>query len=304
MKKLLLLPNLLLTLALFAQQTEGVNEEHLLLAPGEAQSKFDVKRIKLETGVALEYVEQGNANGTPVIFLHGLSDSWHSFKTVLPYLPPSVHAVALSQRGHGDSERPQQGYTPKDFAADVAAFIKEKGLGAAVIVGHSMGGVITQQFALDYPQLIKAMVIIDYDAAFGENPGMKEFYHDVTKMEGAISLEFMDAFQKGTLSKPVDPVFYQTVVAEGMKVPVSVLQAALKGIVETDLSALLKNIRCPVLILWGDKDSFCFRKGQDKLVNNLKNSKLIIYKNVGHALHWEEPKRFADDLIHFVRSLQ
>ena len=63
------------------------------------------KRIKLATGVELAYVEQGDPAGVPVIFLHGITDSWHSFEPVLPHL----------------SEHPAAGYWPQNFAADVAA---------------------------------------------------------------------------------------------------------------------------------------------------------------------------------------
>ena len=99
-----------------------------------------VKTIHLPGRVRLEYAEQGNADGVPVILLHGITDSWHSFESVLPNLPPSIHAFAISQRGHGDSERPVQNYNPKDFAADIAEFMKQKKLSEAFIVGHSMGG--------------------------------------------------------------------------------------------------------------------------------------------------------------------
>ena len=85
-----------------------------------------VKSINLPGRVRLEYAEQGNTDGTPVIFLHGITDSWHSFESVLENMPSSIHAFAISQRGHGDSERPLQNYMPKDFAADIAEFVKQK----------------------------------------------------------------------------------------------------------------------------------------------------------------------------------
>src|SRR5574341_1389047 len=104
------------------------------------------KRVKLSTGVELPYVEQGDRAGVPVIFLHGITDSWRSFERVLPHLPKSIHALALSQRGHGDADRPVAGYQPQNFAADVAAFIEALKLGPAVIAGHSMGSTIAQRF--------------------------------------------------------------------------------------------------------------------------------------------------------------
>jgi pimeloyl-ACP methyl ester carboxylesterase len=262
-----------------------------------------VKTIDLPGRVRLEYAEQGKADGAPVIFLHGITDSWHSFESVLANLPSSIHALAISQRGHGDSERPVQNYTPKDFAADVAEFIKQKNLGRAFIVGHSMGGVNAQQFAIDYPELTKGLVIIDSDPKFKNNPGMPEFYQEVSKLEGAIDRKFMDDFQKATLANPIDSTYFNLLVDEGIKVPSSVFKAALEGLMQVDFTEQLKHINAPALIFWGNKDAFCTFRGQEILANNIKNSRLIIYGNTGHALHWEKPKKFSEDLINFIDSV-
>lgn len=262
-----------------------------------------VKTIDLPGRVRLEYAEQGNAEGIPVIFLHGITDSWHSFESVLANLPSSIHAFAISQRGHGDSERPLQNYAPKDFAADIAEFIKQKKLDRVFIVGHSMGGVNAQQFAIDYPELTKGLVIIDSDPALKNNPGMPEFYQEVLKLEGAIDRKFMDDFQKATLADPIDSSYYNLLVDEGIKVPSSVFKAALEGLMQVDLTEQLKQINAPAVIFWGNKDAFCTFKGQELLVNNIKNSRLIIYGNTGHALHWEEPKKFSEDLVGFIDNV-
>lgn len=266
-------------------------------------SKLEEQFIQLNTGVKLEYVEKGDVTGVPVIFLHGLSDSWHSFESMLPHLPASVHAYAISQRGHGDSERPPGGYHPKDFAADVAAFIKQKKLGKAIIAGHSMGGVNAQQFALDYPQLTKALVIIDSDPAWKDNPGMPEFYQQSLQLQGSIDRPFMDEFQKSTLARPIDPAYYNLIVDEGLKVPANVFKAAFAELLKVDYTNQLKLITAPVLVFWGDKDSFCSKKDQEQLISGIANSKLIIYENTGHALHWEEPARFAKDITAFVNNI-
>ncbi|HET6765827.1 MAG TPA: alpha/beta hydrolase [Chitinophagaceae bacterium] len=262
-----------------------------------------VKTINLPGRVRLEYAEQGNADGIPVIFLHGITDSWHSFESVLANLSSSIHAFAISQRGHGDSERPLQNYTPKDFAADIAEFIKQKNLNSAFIVGHSMGGVNAQQFAIDYPELTRGLVIIDSDPAMKSNPGMPEFYQEVLKLEGAIDRKFMDDFQRATLADPIDSTYYNLLVNEGIKVPSSVFKAALEGLMEVDLTEQLKQINTPAVIFWGNQDAFCTFTGQEILINNIKNSRLIVYGNTGHALHWEEPKKFSEDLVNFIDNV-
>lgn len=305
MKKLLLSLTLLWTITSFAQSPMGIDPENLVInfnEPGSKYFRLPVQRIKLNTGVELEYFEQGERSGMPIIFLHGLSDSWHSFEPVLSHLPTSFHAFSITQRGHGDSERPAEGYTPKHFAADVAAFIQQKNLGSAIVVGHSMGGVNTQQFAIDYPKLAKAIVIVDSDADFKSNTGIKEFYNDVMKLEGSLSWDFMNGFQEACIAKPIDSSFYKLLVEEGTKTPVRVFQAALKGIIETDFSTQLKNIQCPALIIWGDKDGFVFRKGQETFVKNIRKVTFLEYKGVGHSPQWEQPERFSADLVNFIHQ--
>ena len=216
-------------------------------------------------------------------------------------MPNYIHGFAITQRGHGDSEKPMNGYTPKEFAADVAAFVEQKSLGSVVVVGHSMGGVNALQFTLSYPKLVKALVIVDSDASLVNNPGMPEFYNAVSNLR-EMNHQFMDEFQKSTLVKPIDTAYYRVLVGEGMKTPLHVFKAALKGILEANLVAQLNKIECPVLILWGDKDSVCFRNGQDVMASKIRNAKLVIYEGVGHALHWEEPKRFVTDVEQFIQS--
>ncbi len=77
----------------------------------------------LPNGVTLQYIEQGDPEGVPVLLLHGYVDSLQSYSEVLPHLPASIHAFALTQRGHGDSNHPETGYQMEDFAADLAAFV-------------------------------------------------------------------------------------------------------------------------------------------------------------------------------------
>lgn len=262
-----------------------------------------VRSIQLSTGVRLEYVEQGDPSGVPVIFLHGLSDSWHSFETTLSFLPRNIHAFAITQRGHGNSSKPDSGYHPRNFAADIAAFIKQKKTGRVIIAGHSMGGVNAQQFALDFPELVKGVIIIDSGPSFRDNAGMPEFYQESLKLNGAIDKTFMHEFQKSTLAKPIDTAYYNLLVSEGMKVPASVFKAALKGLMEVDYSDDLEKIKAPVLIFWGEKDSFCNRDDQHTLASRIKNARLIVYEGTGHALHWEEPERFATDLVNFINKI-
>jgi non-heme chloroperoxidase len=275
----------------------------VILFTTSTKAQLTEKFIGLSNRIKLQYVEQGDPNGTAVIFLHGYTDSWHSFEKVLPLLPANMHAFAISQRGHGLSSKPVGNYRPQDFAEDIATFIKDRKLGKAVIVGHSMGGIVAQQFAMNYPELTQAIVIISSDASFKDNPGLPEFGQEILKLSDPVSYQFADDFQKATCANPIDSAYYRVLVAESMKVPAHVWKAAMSGFMAVDFSQALNDVKQPALILWGDKDVFVSRADQDILVKNIKTSKLLVYEGTGHALHWEQPQRFVGDLLSFVNKI-
>ena len=259
-----------------------------------------VRSVELPNGVTLQYVEQGDPTGVPVLLLHGYSDSWRSFERVLPHLPAYVRAFALSQRGHGDADRPAAGYRPHDFAADVAAFADSLGLGPAVVVGHSMGGTVAQRFALDYPARTLGLVLAGA-ATTWRTPTVWELWEVVSTLADPIDPGFVREFQESTLAQPVPAAFLETVVAESLKVPARVWRAALRDAhLEADIAGELGAIETPTLVVWGDRDAIHTSGEKEALVDAIPGSRLVVYPGAGHALHWEEPEHFAADLAAFV----
>src|SRR5262245_56401062 len=164
---------------------------------------FRSKSITLPSQVTLSYVEQGDSSGVPVLLLHGVTDSWRSYELVLPHLSPSLHVFALSQRGHGDTDRPLTGYSFHDFAADVAAFLDSLALGPVVLVGHSMGSGVAQRFALNYPERLVGLVLVGSFATLHANPAVREFWDSVvSQLVDPVDPHLVREFQQGTLAQP------------------------------------------------------------------------------------------------------
>jgi len=82
-----------------------------------------------------------------------------------------------------------------------------------------------------------------------------------------------------------------------------VWRAAFEGLVTDDSQFLLGAIKAPTLIVWGRHDSYCRRIDQDALLASIAGSRLVAYEHAGHAMHWEEPQRFAHDLAAFASSV-
>ena len=261
-----------------------------------------VKSVRLSTGVTLPYAEQGDRSGIPVLFLHGVTDSLHSFDPVLPHLSERIHAFAMTQRGHGDADRPPGGYRAGDFAADVPAFLDAVGLASAVVVGHSMGGTNAQRCAIDHPARTRGLVLVGSFAGYRDKPEMLEFAKTVASLADPIDPAFVREFQQSTLAKPVAPAFFELVVRESLKVPARVWHAAFEAFLDDECTAELGRMSAPTLLVWGDRDAFALRGDQDALLAAISGSRLIVYEGAGHALHWEEPRRFAADVEAFAAA--
>lgn len=263
-----------------------------------------LRRVTLPGGLGLECVEHGTPGGVAVLCLHGITDSWRSFEPVLPWCPAEWHTIALSQRGHGGSDRPAANYGTRDFAADAAALIEALGLPPVVVVGHSMGAVNALRLAIDRPDLVRGVVAVGAFASFADKTGLVDFIRDaILPLGDSVPRALADAFQRDTIAGPVADGLVETMVDECLRTPARVWRAAFAELLKDDFSAELGRVRCPVLLPWGDADAFAPEADQQRLAQELPRATRAVYRGVGHALHWEQPQRFAQDLAQFVAGL-
>jgi pimeloyl-ACP methyl ester carboxylesterase len=255
--------------------------------------------IQLKTGVRLHYAEQGNPAGQPIILLHGYTDSWFSFSRVLPLFGANYHIYALDLRGHGNSERPANGYKVNNFAADVLAFIDAKNLKSVTLVGHSMGSFIAQQVAYNAPERVSRLVLIG-SATTVRNREVFDFQQAVNKLTDPVPAQFIKDFQSGTAYEPLPKEFLEQIVAESLKLPASVWRAVLAGLLTHDTRQQLAAIKVPTLIMWGDKDAFFPKSEQQLLVDALAKGVLKVYSNIGHSPQWERPQEVVRDIEEFL----
>jgi non-heme chloroperoxidase len=269
-----------------------------------SEMESNVKTVQLHNQVKLPYVEQGDSSGFPLILLHGYADSWRSFELVLPNLPKSIRAFALTQRGHGDASRPTAGYRLHDFVADLVAFMDALYLKAAVIAGGSSGGFIARRFAIDHPQRTLGLVLIGSPLTMRDKPGVLELWDStISKLTDPIDLGFVREFVESTFAQPVPQDFIETLVQESLKVPARVWKATLEGLLEDDSAEVLDKIKAPTLIVWGDQDTIVPLSDQETFVKTIADSRLVVYHGAGHALYCEEPVRFASNLAAFILNL-
>ena len=270
---------------------------------------FDTPRLRtrslpLATGVTVPYVIQGEPLepwDVPVVFLHGLPDSWRSFETVLS-LMPDQQAIALTQRGHVAATQPRYGYSGSDFASDLKAFLDALRIPRAVLVGHSMGSMVAQRFAIDYPERVAGLVLVGANATWRDNPLMMELWESVVShLTDPVAPEFVRAFQS---SDRISAERLEVIIAESLPAPARTWQEVWRTIMATDFADELPRVAAPTLVIWGTEDPLCSQAEQERLRALIPNAELLVYPDAGHNLHWEHPERFAVDLRDFLERIR
>ena len=262
-----------------------------------------IQSVALGNDLTLEYAEQGDPGGIPVVCLHGVTDSYRSFDPVLPLLPKSFRVFAISQRGHGHSSRPLSGYRYADLADDVHRFMTALKLPSAIIVGHSMGATVAQRFAIDHPSRTLGLMLAGAFLTIRGNATVEEFWTTtLATMTDPIDRRIAADFQLSTLAMPVSQAFFDMVVGESLKVPAHVWRATFGEFLATDFSNDLTRITAPTLMVWGDQDSYCTQPHWEGLRRAIPHGQGRLYGGHGHALHWEAPDRFARDVVSFVHQ--
>lgn len=251
-------------------------------------------------GRALRYVAGGE--GRPVVFLHGYTDSWHSFRLVLPPLADRGRCLALDQRGHGGSPAGDgDDFSPAALAADAAGFIDRLGLGPVALVGHSMGSLVARAVARTRPELVDRLVLVGAPLRM-DNAGVRELEAEVSRFGAVVPRSFVEEFQAACVCDLASlPVwFFNACVDASAGVSPRVWRLALAGLLADDGAARPGEVACPALVLGGRDDVFFGADEQAELARALPRGRLLLYDRVGHSPHWERPERFAADVASFL----
>lgn len=265
--------------------------------------------VELPNQVRLPYVEQGDAEGVPVVLLHGLPLTRRSFEPVLPHLPPTIRTLVPTQRGHGDASRTEAGYGFRDFATDLRAFLDQLGIEAAVIAGHSMGSLVAQRFAVDHPQRTLGLVLAGSGLSGQVDPEelnqqTKELWAAISDLTDPVDPAFARAYSEAFLTEgePSASVkrLLDVTLEDAGDVPARAWQEVWSGLIRDDFAAQLAEVEAQALVVWGEEDPFCLRVDQDALTATLAHSRLESYRDAGHVPFWDQPERFASDLTTFA----
>jgi pimeloyl-ACP methyl ester carboxylesterase len=303
--------SLLFLIALFlAHANYRVSNDEVLAFDAQAPGRyFSVQGHRLHAQTFGD--PTGDPTGAPLVLVHGFLLSGHTY--LLPWaraeLAPKRSLILPDSLGYGFSERvttPGEHYTLESYARDLAGILDSLGIDKVDLAGHSWGGVLVTQFARDYPERVRRLVIID--GAF--------FFPEPKAIETIIQMPL--GIGRGVAWHLVagGPVSYSSLVcrrqpdcegAPTMRIRDSTeaLRAAMYTSRTTDgmkvIDAELGRIATPTLVLWGEKDPIVPLTTGERLVRELPSARLVVIKNALHAPWFQEPETTAKQLLDFLQ---
>jgi len=246
---------------------------------------------------------KSEGEGPLLLFLHGIGGNRHSFDDQLPDFADRWRCVAWDMPGYGGSPLPDKLTFPMmaDALANLMAHLNET---TAVVVGHSMGGMVAQEFVAQHPDEVRALVLSATSPAFGKPGGdwQKEFLAArlAPLDQGKTPADFADELVAGMFGDKRDPAAMKRAVACMAALPAATYRAALTCIVGFDRRDALGRIDCPTLCLAADKDTNAPPVVLEKMAQKIPNGRYVCMPGLGHLANFEEPAAFNDIVRDFL----
>lgn len=266
-------------------------------------------------GARVHFQEFGDSSNPTLILIHGYTASLYVWKTVAPmFADAGFHVVAVDLLGFGYSDKPSWfDYAISSQARIVARFMNRIGIGRATIVGSSYGGAVAATLALDYPERVEKLVLVDTVC----NDNLKN--HPILKLAAipgigeAITPFLVDsrAFQRFRMRGTLAPANHRLITTDRVESILRPLTAAdaHHSLLATSRAWSAERITedahlidQPTLIVWGEDDTVIPVKDGRTLHDSILHSRLVVLKDCGHVPQEEKSELFTEIVSEFARD--
>ena len=293
--------------------------------------------LLMPNGARVHYRDEGNKAGSVIVLVHGSNASLHTWQDWVAILGDQYRMISMDLPGHGlTGATPDADYSSQAHIETVKAVVSHLNVSSFVLGGNSMGGGVTWRYALQHPEQIKAMILVDSSGLpqfsrteggevgdAGKDSGVER--GDVEKKDGPIIFSLMRNAWFRNIAQYLDPYwltrqgvlsaynnspvvteelvdrYYELALREGSRVATLSRFASYdrtnNKTVDPSLLAL------PTLLMWGREDALIPVSVAHQFSDVLANDTLVIYDGVGHAPMEEVPAQSAKDVVAFLKAL-
>ena len=249
----------------------------------------------------------GNASKIPLVFLHGIGGAARAWRDQLGAFGDRYRAIAWDMPGYGGSA-PLAAVSIATLAGALQDFLGQIGATRPILVGHSIGGMVVQEWLVKYPTIAAAVVLAQTSPAFG-------------KADGEWQKSFIDArlgpLDRGETMVSLAPALVRELVGDdpdtsGMElardcmagVPEASYRACMLALLGFDRRHALQEIKVPTLVLSGSKDKNAPAPMMAKMTGFIPSASYVELQGIGHLANLERPDAFNSTLDQFLKTIQ
>lgn len=249
------------------------------------------------------YEAAGNADSPALVFLHGVGGAGRAWRAQLAAFGDRFHAVAWDMPGYGGSA-PLRDVSIAALAGALRDFLAAINARATCLVGHSIGGMITQRLLADQPSIARCIALVQTTPVFGSS-------------DGDWQQKFLDArlgpLDRGETLASLAPSIVKSLVAEGAdpagvalardciaSVPEQIYRATVHSMLGFDMRDALARISVPTLVLSGEKDTNAPAPTMTKMAARIPGAVYVELEGVGHLAGLERTSAFNAALQRFL----
>jgi pimeloyl-ACP methyl ester carboxylesterase len=255
-------------------------------------------------GRALAYTEYAGS-GPPLVLLHGIGSRGVGWWPVIDGLTTSFKVYALDLRGHGDSAKPDAGYDLPDYASDLEQFLNALGLAKPLVMGHSLGALVTMTWATEYPE--RAAAIVLEDPPLRVFPDVGDLFADWIAL-AAMPLEQVEAvyqeqFPEWTAADRRRRA--ESITATAPAVFTEARDRFLAQLATSDPRPATISDRLPrTLLIYADPELGGMVSGEEAQAfeDAVPNATVGCVVGAGHNIHRDRPDEFLALAVPFLRS--
>ena len=245
-------------------------------------------------------------DGPPLVLIHGIGASRHSFDGLVTRLKPHYRTIAYDLRGHGKSPLPKPPYTLDDLVDDLEALRAELGIEKAHFAGHSLGGMIGPAYARRYPGRVLTLGLLS-TAAFRTADDSARVKGVVAAMREKGIPPVLEAL-KDRWFTPEFAAAKPDVISRRMQQVIDCDPAVFLSVfdiyAETEMAPWIGELTAPSLVLTGENDGGCPPRLNQLIAKALPNSELVILQGLRHAILLEAPEKVAGPMLAFLANHQ
>ena len=299
----------LLGLAFVVLRTPDTDVAAMKAKYGAVPSQF----VDLGGGLTVHLRDEGPRNAPVIVLLHGSNDDLHTWDAWADALNGQYRVVRFDQIGHGlTGPNPKGDYSLPSFEATINQVTAKLGVERFTLGGNSMGGAIAASYAMNHPDRLTSLVLVDAGGAPKANPAPGNLGFKLAALPGVNQL-----MRWITPRSLVEKSLRQSVTNQAFITPATVDRywellrypgnrqatiARFAGMRETFDPAKLALLRMPVLVMWGEQDTLINADGARWYARSIPGSQLILYPGIGHMPQQELAGQSAADVARFVGS--